>query len=322
MEKKIVIAAVLVALAAIVLGVGFYMLTEERDQEASLDEVQENLKAEPEEAAQKEPANATGHQENRADEHDAEAQRRAMRAAEANTMPSNQAAPSQDDAQAPRGQTQDEVIKQQVPRLYEDLFKELALPEERRKKVEDHLVNAMKTEADFGLKLLDPNVSVEEVLREQDRFARQQQGDLSGVLSAQEQDVVKKHQNDLPKKMQKDQIMMLVERLNLDGREKENVKNTIERAVQNNESKKRLGQYTAQDVADLRKQFGGAKPGDPEFMRATIEVSANEVKTLLKDLEQLPKEQYEAIKQQMEMPLEMMRQSLKQRSNQGAQRHE
>jgi hypothetical protein len=212
-----------------------------------------------------------------------------------------------------------EAIQKQVSLLYKDLFKELALEEEPRKEVEEHLIKSMRYEAEFDLKIFDPNISVDEILQYQDKLSRQQRGRLGEILTPSEEEVVKKYQSELPKKRQEQQIAMLLNNLHLEAGEKENVKNALERAMQNVEEKKKIGEYTAQDITNMRKQFGNAKPGDPEFMRASIEDSAKKINGILKDLKHLPIEQYEAIKKQMEMPLEMMRQGMKQHEN-GASR--
>lgn len=313
MEKKLPIVALAAALLMAIIGIGYFIVkSDEPEQEAALQDEKENLKKPvPQEELKAETPDPIVYEEHKAPNNE-EQQRKVMKADETKVAAPQQPA-SKDDAMKPQLHAEHErMLKEQVPRMYDDLFKELALPDEQRQKVENHLVKAMKSESEIDFKLLDPTVPVEEVLKEQEKLARELQGDLNGVLSQQEQDVVKKHQDDLPKKMQKQQIMALVESLNLPGGEKENVRTAVETAVQNLESKKRVGQYSAQDIAEIRKQFGGAKPGDPEFMRATIEISSNQIKSLLKDLEHLPRDQYDALKTQIEMPLEMMRQNLRQ----------
>jgi hypothetical protein len=308
-EKKTTrpIPLLLVVLTITILGISYYFISGGSEKEPSLEEVNIDLNAE----HKKDP------KEKEADPAPVKEEYLPVIANEEKPIPKavpqpsnkNEAPPSTANAQ------RDDAMKKQIPLIYEDLFKELALPEEKRKQVEEHLAKSMKSEADFGFKLFDPNVSVDEVLREQERLSSERQRGLGGILSLNEQELVTKHQNDLPKKAQDKHIGMIVESLKLEESEKENVRSALDRAMQNMDERKRIGQFTAQDIAEARKQFGGAKPGTPEFMRANIEASATHIQGVLKDLEHLP--QYEAIKMQIVMPLEMMRQSMKQQPNQG-----
>lgn len=318
MKKKTTIAALLIALTGFLFGICFYFVSAERNKKASWEKPQEVIRDEQVERKNEKPeTNEEVILENKLENNFGE-KPTSKRAALENSLPADQQTPKANNL--PQSGAVDAMlnsgIKRQVSRFYDDLFKELDLPEEQRKQVEEHLVKSTKSELEFDFKLLNPDVPVDELLRDQDRLSRELNKDLKGILSEREQELIMKHQKDYPKKMQKSQIMMLVDGLNLEGEEKETVQSAIELAVQNLEAKKSMGEYSAQDIVDYRKQFKGAKPGDPDFIRATIEASTQRNKTLLKGLEHLPKEHYEAIKKGMEAPLEMMQQVFKHQKKQ------
>jgi len=312
MKNNVTFPALIIVLAAMICGIGYYLISAAGKKDASLEEQHEETKVELKKEPKQEEPPAIINQENQVPD-----QEIPKPVAMPNTEPASPQAPNQND-RSKADAFLDEALRTQVPRIYEDLFKELNLPEEQRKQVEGHLAKVMKAKANFEMKILDPNVPVEELLRDQDRLLKEGQAGLGGILGQREQDVVAKHQNELPLKMQKKQAEMLADTLNLQGNEKEKVTNVLERAMQKMEQNKNIGQYTEQDITDARKKFAGAKPGSQEFLRATIEESTKRVKSFGNYIEQeLPKEQSDVLKKQLEMPLEMMRKSLKQQPPQG-----
>lgn len=311
MKKKVIISVCSIVIAVIVFGFYYYKKSTNKEM-ALLEEPQENPHAE-EDSEQRELPNAFV--EDNADSDFAEPPMPAM-ADEIKSEPTNSAEGKENDDPSPMAAMRDKMLRKHLESLYEDLFKELVLTQEQRKQVEDHLVKSLKTEAEFDFKLIDPKVSVDKLLQDQKRLSDELQQDLSGILSLREQNLIRKHQKELPQKTQRKQAMMLADALKIEGEERENATNAIMRAVQKLDTKKSMGEYTAEDIHAHRKQFGGAKPGDPEFMRATLKASSERVKEFLKELKDLPKEQYEALKKQVES-FEMIRQSLE---NQGKQK--
>ncbi len=121
--------------------------------------------------------------------------------------PMEKAAPQND----PR--SLNEAVQQQLDLTYGDLFTELSLPEGKRQQVANQLSSSMKAEAQLGAKLMDPNVAVDDIMRAHDKIAQDRLGELSKILSPEQVDSVKQYQNDLPKRMQKKQLMGLVGRI-------------------------------------------------------------------------------------------------------------
>lgn len=319
MDNKFAVGAVLLALVGAMFGFGYFLFTDGHEVAMERDESHDkkNEAHKQEEPARRDdapsdsfrnfaPSDSLG---SRDDNKAAPAHNN-----QAATPPLQRMDPQQKKAEAYR----DEVLKQQVPVMYDDLFKELSITDDQRVQVEKHLAQSIKSEADFEMKLFDPKVSVEDLIREQDRVTADMKGGLRGVLTPTEQDIVSKHQNDLPKKAESEQMKMLVDSLNLQGADRDNVQNAVDRAIKNLDPSKHVGQYSAQDITELRKQFGNAKPGDAEFMKANIELSEKRVSGFLKELEHLPKDQYEAIKKQVQGPLDMMKQNMQQQGQQGA----
>lgn len=204
----------------------------------------------------------------------------------------------------------EQVIKDQVPYLYNDLLKELALPEGKSKKLSDHLAKTIKAEAEFGMKVMDPNISVDDLMRLQETLTEGFDADLRGILSPREQEMVRSYNGNLPKKMQNKHFMNMVEQWGLNDSDKERAKAVIERALDGMETKKNLGNFSKENILELREKFAGKKPGSPEFLKTTIDLGEAESQKLLKNLKELPPKQYESLKQQIEMPLGMMRQQL------------
>lgn len=229
------------------------------------------------------------------------------------SMPSSQGPHSRDDS-VPFDDKRKKAINEQVSVLYDDLIKDLNLPEESSKKLIDHFSNSMKSEMEFGAKLMDPNASVDDLLKMQESLTQSADGELDKFLSPLEKDKAKAYQNNLPQNSQKKHFAQMVDQMPISDEEKARANAIIERAVEQSDPKKNFGNLTRENIVELREKLAGKKPGSPEFMQATLEMGETEVKKLLDNLQELPKPEYEILKEQIEMPLKMMRESMK---NQG-----
>lgn len=226
------------------------------------------------------------------------------------SMPSNPAPHSRDDS-VPLDDGRKKAINEQVSVLYDDLIKDLNLPEESTKKLIDHFSNSMKSEMEFGAKLMDPNASIDDLLKMQESLTQRADGELDKFLSPIEKDKAKAYQNNLPQNSQKKHFAQMVDQMAISDEEKARANAIIERAVEQSDPKKNFGNLTREDIVELREKLAGKKPGSPEFMQATLEMGETEVKKLLDNLQELPKQEYEILKEQIEMPLKMMRESMK-----------
>lgn len=215
--------------------------------------------------------------------------------------------PAGQELEKPDSAAMKEAVQQQMALLFDDLFKELSLAPEQQQKLQSHLSKSMQSQAELAPLLLDPNTPVEEVLKRQDKLLQAQSSELGSFLSSKEQEAVKKYQENLPKKMQTKQLMGIVEQLGVSGAEKENAQRIIERAIDKTETKKASAKISKEEILELREKFGGKASGQ-EYMKANMEAGAEKVKTLLKNLEELPKETYDKIKEQIEMSMKMMEQ--------------
>lgn len=308
MKMKIITVGVLVACAAAIFGISYYLKSGPENSDSEIAQNDEH-KAKDEnkdiiqEQAHPDTAMPEHHEENRGAVADTENGQK--------EQPSNHGGMNDPAMKARLNEMQERAIKEQIPRLYADLFKELSLSEGQKEKVVAHLSKSMQSEAQFGMKLLDPDVPVEEVLREQEKLSRDLREDMKDVLPDREQELIKNYQNNLPKKMQKKQLFAVVDGLNLDAKQKEDARGIIDRAVENMKAKKGLGQFAREDIVEMREKFRGAKLGDQQFMKATIEVAKAQNESLLKNLKDLPKDAYNAIEKQQGAPLEAMEQMLK-----------
>ncbi len=202
-----------------------------------------------------------------------------------------------------------EALQQHVVALYGDLFKELNLPAEQQQKLNAHLSKTMRSQAELGPLMFDPNIPVEDVLKRQEKLVQEQSAELGGILAPQEQEILKQYQDNLPKKMQAQQVDGLVEQLGLSGADKENTQRVIKRAMENIQPQNTKGKISREEILDLRAKFAGKKMGGAEFTEAGMKAGAENLNKFLKNIEKdLPRDHYEKIKEQLEMPMKMMNQ--------------
>ena len=216
--------------------------------------------------------------------------------------------PAGQDLEKPDSAAMKEAVQQQMAVLFDDLFKELSLPPDQQQKLQGHLSKSMQSQAELAPLMLDPNTPVEEVLKRQEKLLQAQSAELGSILSAKDQEVVKKYQENLPKKMQTKQLMGIVEQLGVSGADKENAQRIIERAIEKTETQKASAKISKEEILELRGKFAGKNAGGEEFMKANMAAGAEKANNLLKNLKELPKEQYEKIKEQIEMSMKMMEQ--------------
>ncbi len=99
--------------------------------------------------------------------------------------------------------------------------------------------------------------------------------------------------------------------LGLSESEQQNAQRVVDRAIDRMASaNKSLGQTSREELMDMREKM--AKADDPETIKSMLDANETEVNNLLQNLQELPRDQYEKIKDKLEMPIKMMRQRMSQ----------
>lgn len=188
------------------------------------------------------------------------------------------------DSPSSREEKRHQMVKKQLSRVYKDLLEDLNLPEETKNKFVDHMAKSAKTEAEFNKKLMDPNVSVDELMRLQQEQKSNIDRELDSILSSSERRRVENYHADKFAKMQKTQLNMLVNSLGLSDGDKQVAQEAVTEALKEMSPPKKLGNLTREDIMETKEMFAGAKPGSKEFIQSMMERGKKELKPVLDGL--------------------------------------
>lgn len=214
------------------------------------------------------------------------------------------------------------AIATQINADYADLFASLNLAPEKKAQLEAHFVENKELQQDLIMMLMDENKSIEEIMDKQDSLASDQQKKLEKILTEDQLVALNEYNDKLPEKNLNKQIDNILDGVELPAESRQQIKDIfVEEEFRDYKEGKSLNMIQSKHTLDFkpdqlkmfREIMAGSQNNDPTAIKANLKYEEQRMERILS---RVPENYRQAIKDKLEVSLNIQRNVIKMMENQ------